>query len=61
MELAEAPEDRATRYRRTAAQLRRQADGRDDRQERAELLIAAGQYERVADRLARVRDKKAGA
>lgn len=61
MELAEAPEDRATRYRRTAAQLRRQADGHDDTRERSELLIVADQYERIAERLSRDCTKKAEA
>ncbi len=54
MEIAEAPEIRARRYRRNAAHLRREAEAPDRWQERTELLAIADQYERLADRLARV-------
>jgi hypothetical protein len=51
MEIAETPEARARRYRRTAAHLRRQADAPEREPERGELLLVAEQYERIADRL----------
>lgn len=59
MEPAETPEDRAARYKRTAAQLRQQADG-STTGESAELLIAADQYERIADRLLRCPNRPRG-
>jgi hypothetical protein len=60
MEIAEMPETRASRYRHTAAQLRRQAAAFDKTQERAELLTIADQYDRLADRLASPRTDKGG-
>jgi hypothetical protein len=51
MEITEAPEDRANRYRCTAAHLRQQADALDKTQERQELLAIADQYDRLAGRL----------
>jgi hypothetical protein len=50
MEITEA---RASRYRRTAAGLRQQADALDSTRERAELLAIADQYDRLADRVGR--------
>jgi ABC-type Fe3+-hydroxamate transport system substrate-binding protein len=58
MEITEAPEDRASRYRCTAAHLRQQANALDKTQERAELLAIADQYERLADRIGDVRADK---
>jgi hypothetical protein len=61
MEITEAPEDRARRYRCTATHLRQQADALDKTQERAELLAIADQYERLAGRLCGVGDEAAAA
>ena len=55
METTEAPEDRASRYRYTAAHLRQQANALDKTQERVELLAIAAQYDRLAERLGGVR------
>jgi phytoene/squalene synthetase len=55
MRFYEVPEIRATRYRRMAAEFRRQADALDQRQERPEFLAMAEQYERIAERLASAR------
>jgi len=51
MENTEAPEDRAIRYRGTAAHLREQANALAKSQERADLLAIADQYEKLARRL----------
>ncbi len=61
MAITEAPEDRAGRYRCTAAQLRQQADALDKTQERAELLAIADQYDRLAGRLSDAGDAAAAA
>jgi hypothetical protein len=53
MEIAEHPEFRARRYRRTAAHLRSEAEAPHRWHERAELLAIADQYDRLADRFAR--------
>jgi hypothetical protein len=55
MRFYEVPEIRATRYRRMAAEFRRQADALVHGQERPEFLAMAEQYERIADRLALAR------
>lgn len=54
MEIPETHQDRASRYRHTAARLRQQADPLDGR-ERRELLEIADQYDRLANRLTRAR------
>jgi len=54
MEIAERPDVRAKRYRRTAAYLRREAEAPDRWQERTELLAIADQYDLLADRLGRL-------
>lgn len=59
MAITEAPEDRANRYRCTAAQLRQQAVALDKTQERAELLAIADQYDRLAGRLSDAGDGSA--
>jgi hypothetical protein len=51
MEYAETPEARADRYRREAAHLRALAVTFDGPRERAELLVIADSYDRLADHL----------
>ncbi len=53
MQLPEAPEARARRYRSRAANLRHQADAAALAGERVDLLDIADQYDRIADRLLR--------
>ena len=53
MQLPEAPEARARRYRSRAADLRQQADAVALAGEREDLLDIADQYDRIADRLLR--------
>jgi hypothetical protein len=55
MEIAETHQNRASRYRHTAARLRQQADALDGTRERRELLEIADQYDRLANRLTRAR------
>jgi len=47
MEIAKTHQDRASRYRHTAARLRQQADALDGTRERRELLEIADQYDRL--------------
>jgi hypothetical protein len=61
MEIAETYQDRASRYRYTAARLRQQAEALDGTLERRELLEIADQYDRLADRLTRPRAEEVGA
>jgi hypothetical protein len=60
MEIAETYQDRASRYRYTAARLRQQAEALDGTQERKKLLDIADQYDRLANRLARSRREEVG-
>jgi len=60
MEIAETHQDRASRYRYTAARLRQQAEALDGTRARRELLEIADQYDRLADRLTRARAEDVG-